>query len=226
MKIYKQLLMIMAITTIISCNRKNDDSTNTGDDTAYFKTQSEAVVRGKNDLINILRSHSEIQIPINQDLLQKAQPGITVKHLDVDFDQVLKEEQINELSQLRNNAKSNINTLMVENTVLTVVQTANSDKGWTVTGLVDASLSNELNEIVNAPSNSKIDEITLFEIANLQAFIYEVKTPDGKRYFTSYNGFNLKEALSIDQLYPLLHSEALVLQRTYGDELKLKKLLK
>ncbi|HET6227690.1 MAG TPA: hypothetical protein VFF27_15515 [Bacteroidia bacterium] len=226
MKIYKQLLMIMMIITIISCNRKKDDSSNSGDDTAYFKTQAEAVVRGKNDLISILRSNSGFQIAISQDLLQKAQPGITVRHLEVDFDQLLKQDQTNDLNQLKNNAKSNINTLMVENNVLTVIQTANSDKGWTVTGLADASLSNELSEILSAQSNSKIEEITLFEIPNLQAFVYQVKTPDGERYFTSYNGFSLKEGLSVDQLYPLLHSDALVLERTYGDELKLKKLVK
>lgn len=226
MKIYKQIILAAFIVTVVSCSRKDHDSNNSNDDTAYFKTQSEAVIRGKNDLISVLRSTSAFQIAVNPELLQKSQPGISIKHLEVDFDQLLKQDGLNNLSALRNSPKSDINTLMVDNNLLTVVQTTHSPKGWTVTGLADSGLSNELSEILSAQSNSKINEVTLFEIPNLQAFIYRVKTAEGESYFTNYNGFSLKESVSIEQLYPLLHNDALVLERTYGDELKSKKLVK
>jgi hypothetical protein len=226
MKIYKQLIIAACITTIVSCNRKDTDSSDSDKDTAYFKTQSEAVIRGKNDLISVLRSASAFDLPISPELLQKSQPGITIKNLEVDFDQLLKQDQINNLNQLKSNAKSDINTLMVDNNVLTVVRTVDSPKGWIVTGLADTGLSNELAEILSSQSGSRIEEITLFEISNLQAFIYRVKTTDGETYFTNYNGFSLKESVSIEQLYPLLHNDALTIERTYGDELKSKKLVK
>lgn len=226
MKVYKHIILAALAITVVSCSKKGNDSNNSTDDTAYFKTQSEAVIRGKNDLISVLRSTSAFQIAVNQELLQKSHPGISIKHLEVDFDQLLKQDALQNLSELRSAPKSDINTLIVDNNLLTVVQTIHSPKGWTVTGLADSGLSNELSEILNAQSYSNIKEVTLFEIPNLQAFIYQVKTDEGESYFTNYNGFSLKERVAIDQLYPLLHNDALVIERTYGDELKSKNLVK
>lgn len=229
MKIYKKLVIAaFAVTmiTIASCSRKGNNSTDSNNSTSYFKTQSEAVIRGKNDLVNILRSSPSIQIAVNAELLEKSQPGISLKHLEVDFDQLLKQDQINNFYQLKNSEKSTINTLIVENNVLTIIQTANSDKGWRVTGLADATLTNDLNEVLASLATAKPVEITLFEIENLQASIYAIKTTEGETYHTNYNGFSLKEGVSIEQLYPLLHNDALTLERTYGDELKTKGLVK
>lgn len=226
MKIYKQLVLAVLVTAIVSCSRKGNDSNNSDNGTSYFKTQNEAIVRGKNDLISVLRSTSSFQLNINPELLQKSQPGISVKHVEVDFDQLLKKDQLNNLDELKNNQKSYINTLMVDNSLLTVVQTIESPKGWTVTGLADATLANELGEVLNSSTNFKDGDITLFEIPNLQAFIYQLKSAEGDSYYTNYNGFSLKESVSIEQLYPLLHNDALVLERTYGDELKSQKLVK
>ena len=226
MKIYKQIIIAVLVTTIVACSIKTTNSDNSGNSTPYFKTQSEAVIRGKNDLISILKSTSAFQLNVNPELLQKSQPGISVKHLEVDFDQLLKKDQLNSLNELKNTQKSYVNSLMVDSNVLTVIQTAESSKGWTVTGIADSGLANEIGEIINMQPNLKDGDVTLFEIPNLQAFVYQVKTSDGDSYYTSYNGFSLKERVSIEQLYPLLHSDALVLERTYGDELKSQKLVK
>ena len=116
MKIYKHIILAALIITIASCSRKGNDSNNSNDTSAYFKTQSEAVIRGKNDLISVLRSTSAFQIAVNPELLQKAQPGISIKHLEVDFDQLLKQDGLHNLNELRNNQKSDINTWMVDTT--------------------------------------------------------------------------------------------------------------
>ena len=227
MKIYKHIILAALVITLASCKRNdNDSNTSNENSTAYFKTQSEAVIRGKNDLISVLRSTSAFQIAVNPELLQKSQPGISIRHLEVNFDQLLKQNELNNLSELSSTPKSDINTLMVDNNLLTVVQTINSPKGWTVTGLADSGLANELSEILGSQAGLKINDITLFEVPNLQAFIYKVKTAEGERYFTNYNGFSLKESISIEQLYPVLHSDALEMERTYGDELKSKELVK
>ncbi len=225
MKIYKQITGMVLLMTIISCSHKNDESTDSGSTPQFFKTQSEAIQKGKNDLASLIRS-SQFQFTINPELLQKSQPGITVKHVEIDFDQLIKEERISNLNQLKSDARSNINALMINSNVITVIQTAQSDKGWKVTGLADAALTSELDEIVSSLSNEQIEEVTLYEIANLQAFIYQVKTAEGEIYFSKYNGSGLKERISIEQLYPVLHGDALLFERKYGDEIRSKKLLK
>jgi hypothetical protein len=225
MKLYKQLTGLILIITIISCNDHKGGTSDSGSTPQYFKTQSEAIQKGKNDLLSIMRS-SQFQFTVNPDLLQKAQPKITIKHVEIDFDQLLKQEQVNNLNQLRNDSKSNINALMIDNNVITVIQTAQSDKGWCVTGMADPALASDLDEVLSTQQNEQIDEITLYEIANLQAFIYQVKTTNGETYFSKYNGATLKERTSIEQLYPILHGDALLLERKYGEEIKSKKLLK
>lgn len=225
MKVYNPLTGLIIMVTIISCNDHKNGSADSGNTPQYFKTQSEAIRKGKNDLLSIMRS-SQFQFTVNPDLLQKAQPKITVKHVEIDFDQLLKQEQVNNLNQLRNDAKSNINALMVENNVVTVIQTAQSDKGWSVTGFADAALTADLDEVLSTLPNEQIDEVTLYEIANLQAFVYQVKTASGEAYFSKYNGATLKERTSIEQLYPILHGDALSLERKYGEEIRSKKLLK
>jgi hypothetical protein len=225
MKIYKQLAGLIGIIAIISCNDHKSGSSDSNSTPQYFKTQSEAIQKGKNDLVSIMRS-SQFQFTVNPDLLQKAQPKITVKHVEIDFDQLVKHEQVNSLNELKNDAKSNINALMIDNNVITVIQTTLSDKGWTVTGLADAALTADLDEILSSQSNEVIDEIILYEISNLQAFIYQVKTTDGESYFTKYNGATLKERTAIEQFYPMLHGDALLFERKYGDEVRSKKLLK
>lgn len=228
MKIVNYITGMALVAALFSCSRKGDDSTNTDNPSTpqYFKTQSEAVLKGKNDLLNVMRSSAELKLTINPELLQKSQPGIIVKHLEIDFDRLLKQDQPTNLGQLSNNGKSNINTLMVDNNVITVVQTSNSEKGWAVTGLADAALANDIDEVLSAQSNSRIEEITLYEIANLQAFIFQVKTLDGEAYYSKYDGFNLKEGASIDQLYPVLRSDAQLFDRKYGEEIKSKQLVK
>jgi hypothetical protein len=225
MKLLKYITVLFPL-MIISCGR-NDGGTNNSDNNQppYFKTQGEAVLKGKNDLLSILRS-SAFQFTIDPQLLERSQPGITVKHQDIDFDRLLKEENPVPLDQLVKDSKSNINTLMVENNVVTVVKTAKSDKGWTVTGLADAMLANELDEVLNAQPRERIQEVTLYEIDNLQAFVYQVKTLDGSAYFSSYNGFTLKQGASIEELFPVLHEDAQVFERKYGSEIKRKKLVK
>jgi hypothetical protein len=225
MKIYKQLTGLIFVLTIISCNDHRNGSSESNSAPQYFKTQSEAIQKGKNDLLSIMRS-SQFQFTIDPALLQKSQPKITVKHVEIDFNQLLKEEQVNNLNQLRNDAKSNINALMIDNNVVTIIQTVQSDKGWTVTGLADAALASDLDEVLSTQSIDQIDEITLYEIANLQAFIYQIKTTIGEMYFSKYNGATLKESTSIDQIYPVLHGDALLFERKYGDDLRYKKLLK
>lgn len=215
------------LTIVVACSRKNDDTTNTDESTPqYFKTQSEAVLKGKNDLLSILRSSAGFQFTVNPELLQKSQPGVSVKHVEIDFDQLLKLDNLNNLEQLSKELKSNINTLVVDRNVVTVIQTANSDKGWVIIGLADASLTNDLDEVLSSQINSRVEEITLYEIANLQALIYKVKTSDGETYFSRYNGFNLKENYSLERLYSLLHSDAQLFERKYGEEIKSKKLVK
>lgn len=225
MKIYKQLTGLIVITAIMSCSNHTNGPTDSNNLPQYFKTQSEAIQKGKNDLLSIMRS-SQFQFTVDPDLLQKSQPKITVKHVEIDFDQLLKQEQVNNLDQLRNEPKSNINALMIDNNVITVIQTAQSDKGWSVTGLADAALASDLDEVLSTQQNEQISEIILFEISNLQAFIYQVKTANGEAYFSKYNGANLKERTAIEQLYPVLHSDALLFERKYGEEIRSKKLLK
>lgn len=227
MKIVKYISGLIFLVMIFSCNSKDGNpNTNNMNAATYFKTQSEAVLKGKNDLLSIMKSAGNFQFTVDPELLKKAQPGITVKHIELDFDQLLGERTLNTLSQLQGSPKSNINTLVVENNVVTVVQTVKSEKGWRVTGLADAALANDLDEVVNAQSNPAVSDIILYEIANLQAFVFMVKTIDRERYFTKYNGFNLKEGISIEQLYPMLHDDAQTFERKFGEEIKLKKLTK
>ncbi len=226
MKIINYIAGLIIVLTISSCNREDGTSTNTDNSTSYFKTQDEAVLKGKGDLLSILRSSSEIQLTINPELLEKAQPGISVKHLEIDFDQVLKQERISDLNQFRTDARSNINTLSVDKNVVTVIRTANSDKGWTVTGLADAAITNDLDEILSARDNTPIEGVILYEIPNIQAFIYSVKTSEGNKYFSKYNGYSLKEEVSIERLYPLLYNDAQVFYKTYREQIKSKKLVK
>lgn len=227
MKILKYITVILSITAIISCRDNGEDNTNPGNDSsAYFKTQSEAIQKGKNDLLTILRSGSGFQFTIDPELLQKSQQGITVKHKEVDFDRLLKEGSPIPFEQLTQDSKSNINTLVVDHNVITVIQTANSEKGWTVTGLADAALANDLDEVLSTQSSDRIEAVTLYEIANLQAYIYQVKTLDGESYFSKYDGFTLKQGTSIEEIYPVLHGDAQAFDRKYGNEIKLKKLVK
>lgn len=227
MKISKYITVLLVIITMVSCSRNGDNTTDPDNqEPQYFKTQSEAVQKGKNDLITILRSGSGFQFTIDPQLLQKAQPGITVVHKEIDFERLLKESNPLLLDQLASDSKGNINALMVENNVVTVIQTAYSDKGWVVTGLADPALSNDLDEVLGSQAGNPVEEVTLYEIANLQAYIYKVKTTYGESYFSKYDGFTLKQGASIDEIYPVLQGDAQVFDRKYGNEVKLKKLVK
>ena len=136
-------------------------------------------------------------------------------------------DSISSLGQLLKEEKSFISPLVADKNVTTVVETAKSEKGWTVIGLGDSQKAADLNTIMKAISNDNgASEITLYEIPNLQLFIYGVNTNNQEQYFMNYNQFSMREAVSIQNFYPVLKEDAMRFNKNFGDQIKKAKLVK
>jgi len=96
--------------------------------------------------------------------------------------------------------------------------------GWKVIGLSNPAVTNDLN--TPGIMQNRNAELTLYEVPNLQLFIYGLREDNAERYFLNFENFTMREGLPISAFYPAVRESARRFQKEFGDQLKKEKLVK
>ena len=79
----------------------------------------------------------------------------------------------------------------------------------------------------HAVGDSVPQQVSLYEVTNLQTRVFGVKRGNVEMLFTDYAGrFSLREGVSAAVLIPALKAGAIEFQQQYGDSLKSGRLLR
>lgn len=204
------------------CTAQNQEMINK--ENSLFATPEEAANKAKNDLIQILETHKDINLGIDAGKLRESQPARLVKYVMVDFNKLLTTESVRSLSDIVASEKSMISPFVLRNEIVGVVEVGRVQRGWRVAGLGNKAIRNDLTE--SGIMRQTFGEITLYEIPNLHIFIYEVAERDTRRYYLNLDKFSIREGVSISDFYPLIRDKARRFEEEFGDQLRRDMLLK
>jgi hypothetical protein len=231
MKNIINLFRILFLSIILtSCgNQKTSTQMDKDKQPQTFPSPDEAAKKGKSDLLSVLKTNKDINLNIDAAKLENSQPGKFLAHVQIDFDKLLRTDSVSALSQL---TKSELNTLapfVSENSVTAIVEInkKTDGKGWQVAGLGNKNVTDDVNEISKAANmNPGKMDITVYEVPNLEMFIYEVTDTSGIKYYVNDGNNNLREGVSIQSLYPVLKEKATVFERNFGGLVRKQKVVK
>ncbi|HEY3403926.1 MAG TPA: hypothetical protein VGK59_11095 [Ohtaekwangia sp.] len=211
----------MAATLMASACQQSTPSADGEQDTPqFYSTADEAVAKAKADLLSILESDKNINLNIEGSALRDAQPGKSISYSVVDFNKLGGLDSLSDIKQIVKEVSSTIVPLVNQGNVVTIVEVSQGEKGWKVSGLGNAGLSRNINAVLAQPQNVGDAAIELYEVPNLRANLYVVKTADKELFYTDYNGYSIRESVNPSELLTRLKSDAEAFIKNYGDKLK------
>lgn len=189
------------------------------------KAIMEAANKGKQDLMEVLKSGRDINLGVSADDLGNAQAGTPVAHQVLSFDRLIKADSTSLLADMvdKEASASSIVPLMNGGNVVTVVTVANMKGEYKVVGLGGMSSANDLNTVMKASGSKRI---TAYEVPNLQTVIYAVNQQGQEMYYTSFEGNSLRRPMTAALLLPAVQAAAARFQKEYGAALQKGELVK
>lgn len=218
MKHIKSIMPILLLLVAASCsNMKNGgDNTDGGDSKPkQFASVTEAAVAAKEDM---LAAAETVDFGINKDKLKSAEPGTPVYKFDINWDALLKADSGATPESMAGRDAITIVPLINKGEVITVISLMDNDGQYGIGGLGDKQISSELDIVRRADSAGMQNEISIYEIPNLQATIYSVK--GSNMYYTSYNNNSVRQGMTADVLIRVLSADAQRFEKQFRDELK------
>ncbi|WP_299182059.1 hypothetical protein [uncultured Chryseobacterium sp.] len=227
MKNLKHTLFIFLVSVFLfSCSDKGNMG-NSGQNEIKennFTTSTDAVNKGKADLISILKNNKEFNLNIDAAALERSNPESPISVFDVNFERLLRADSATLATVSEDHKK--VQTPLVDNSrVVTVISTSQNEKGWQLDEITNNVASADLTEIKSQFNNMNVP-ISVFEVPNINATIYEVNADGRKLYFTRYNGASLRQPQSEDEIFKQIRADAQVFQRQFGDLVQKGKLVK
>lgn len=222
------LILILLLISVNSCSEKNSNTKMDNENTKQvFTTPEEAALKGKNDILLLLKNNKDINLNIDPSKFENSMPGNLIKQNEIDFNKILNTDSVKSLSEITGEEKYTIAPFVSDNIITGVVEINKDSEGWKVSGLGNRSSAADINEISKTLGiDAGKMNITAYEVPNIQISIYEVSDTSGTLYYMNEKGNINKEEISIQNLYSVLKEKAVIFQREFGELVKGKKLLK
>jgi hypothetical protein len=217
-KIIKQL-QLLALMLLVSIGLVAQDNS------GMFKSAEEAANKGKQDLLEVLKSGRDLNLGVTADQLENAKPGTLVVRKMLDFDKLLNLSDLKSLDEavIPMASQASIVPLMLDGKAVTVIEVMEVEGGWKLVGLGGSVLAKELTMVMQA---SKQKDVIIYEVPNLRTLVYETKENGREVYYTNYQGKSLRQPIPRAQLFELLQADAKSFQAEFGDKVKEKRLVR
>lgn len=190
-----------------------------------MKEITEVANKGKQDLLEVLKSGRDLNLGVSAEELEGASAGTPVKRQVLKFDALMKLDSNSRLSDIvdKEASMTSIVPFVKGSEVVTVVEVAEAKGELRLAGLGGMSLSSDLSAVMRA-SGSK--NITAYEVPNLQTMIYAVGEDKGVKYYTSFQGNSIRQAVPASLLLPAVQAAAERFQKEYGSVLQKEQLVR
>jgi hypothetical protein len=216
------ILILSLIFVFYSCAQQEDR--NGKEEMKTFTTPEEAAAKAKSDLIELLETQEDLNLQVDISRLRNAELVELIQYLEIDFTKLLNTDSVRSLSDITGSEKNMIAPFVLENSVVSTAEVGKKGEGWQVSGLNNPAVTNDLNTAgIMGNKNAKV---TLYEVPNLQVWIYSVQEDTAERYFLNYQNFSQSKASNLKEFYPVLREDARRFQEEFGDRLKDEKLVK
>ncbi len=190
-----------------------------------FKSAEEAANKGKQDLLEVLKSGRDLNLGVTADQLERSKPGKLVMRKMLSFEKLLDLSNAQSLDEIIAPMVSgaSIVPFMLDGKVVTVIQVAEADGSWKLVGLAGEVLSKELTMVMQSSGSS---EVIIYEVPNLRTQVYAVKKDGREVYYTNYQGNSLRQPIAQAKLFDMLQTDAKSFQAEFGDKIKEQRLVR
>lgn len=214
LNIIKSLFVVVALLLAFTMSAQNN-----------MKEITEVANKGKQDLLEVLKSGRDLNLGVSAEELEGASAGTPVKRQVLQFDALMKLDSNSRLSDIvdKEASMTSIVPFVKGSEVVTVVEVAEAKGELRLAGLGGMSLSSDLSAVMRA-SGSK--NITAYEVPNLQTMIYAVGEDKGVKYYTSFQGNSIRQAVPASLLLPAVQAAAERFQKEYGSVLQKEQLVR
>lgn len=189
-----------------------------------FNTPERAAEQAYQHMIQILETYQSIELDVDAELLKRTSQRHFLPFMILDFDQIVKSEQVPDLKEIVESDKGVVVSFGTDNQVVAVVQVAERSGGWAVIQLGNTAIRSNLNNIPISLQDEV--DMAIYEVPNINILIYGVERDNREVYYTTNSPFNPREAVTMEELYSMLHKEAIMFAEKYGDRLREERLLK
>lgn len=217
-------LLLTFIYVFYSCTNQEGEGEGEMIEQKIYKTPGEAIEKAKADLIQVLETNKDLDLGIDVEKLRNAEPVEPARYAEVDFEKLLRSENISSLSDISFPPKSMVAPFVLENAVVGVAEVGEVPDGWTIVGLGNKPFTDDFN--TTGIMLSKEASVTIYEVSNLQLFIYGLKKEASETYYLNFSEFTLRDSTDLKAFYPVLRESSIRFYEEFGDKLKKEKLVK
>lgn len=220
--ILKQFILILSLIFVLYSCAQQDKRKGEGE-MKTFASPEEAAAKAKNDLIELLDTQKDLNLQVDVGRLKDAELAGLIQYVEVDFTKLLNTDSVRSLSEIATE-KSMIAPFVLENSVVGTAEVGKVDDGWKVIGLNNPAVTNDLNTAGIMSNRDAV--VTLYEIPNIQLFIYGLREGASEKYFLNFEDFNMRDSTAVTVFYPVVRGSARRFQEEFGERLKKEKLVK
>jgi len=215
---------MLSIFILASCSSQERGEEMAKNKNKSYASPEEAANKGKSDLLEVLGTNMDIDLRIDPAKLKEAQLGKLVSYAELDFAKLLMTDSLATLSEIAAGEKSMIAPYVAEGQVVTIIEVGKTSDGWSVTALANSDITNGLNQtgFVGAGEAKTV----LYEVPNLNIFIYSITEDAKEQYYLNFEEFTLKQRVELSAFYPLMRKRAIDFEKKFGDRIKSEKLVK
>jgi hypothetical protein len=217
-------LLLSFIFIFYSCTNQEGEGEGEMNEQKIFKTPDEAIAQAKSDLIQVLETNKDLDLGIDIEKLRNAEPVEPARYAEVDFEKLLRSENVLSLSDISSPPKSMIAPFVLDNGIVGVAEVGEVPDGWKITGLGNKPITDDLNTTGIVLDKEAV--ITIYEVPNLQLFIYGVRKETSETYYLNFSEFTLRDSIDLKAFYPALRESSIRFNKEFGDKLKKEKLVK
>jgi len=221
--ILKPFILILSLIFVLYSCAQQEDRNGEGE-MKTFASPEEAAAKAKSDLIELLETQKDLNLQVDIGRLRNAELAGLIQYVEIDFTKLVNTDSVRSLSEITGSEKSMIVPFVLENSVVGTAEVGREGDSWEVIGLNNPAVTNDLNTAgIMRDKNAKV---TLYEVPNLQVWIYSVQDDTVESYYLNYQNFSQNNVSNLVEFYPVLREDARRFQEEFGDRLKKEKLVK
>lgn len=201
------LARVIAISILFSCNNTSPNEIDSSGPYYQFATSTEAVEKGKKDLLEIVKRKELKGISIDSSLLVRAEAEESVNTIDISLDLLLKADSIESMQDIVYKEKGRITPLYADDKIVTSIITRIDSGIWTVSGFRNQFVESDISVLRKIIPVYHQSEISLYEVPGVEAHIYGFKVEGKERYYTNYQGMTFDQPVALNKLIEMLKND-------------------
>lgn len=227
---YSIFSFLLAITLLCACGTRTPSEGDTNapqdpTDTPTFTTPTAAAEQAKADLLRVLSQQADLNLGVDPASLEASRAAAPMPQQQLNFEALLSADSTTSIPDIAGESLPTVIPFASDRQLVTVAAVTPVEEGWQIAELAGASLTHDLNTVINATQASP-ENIRIIQVPNLQATIYAVNFDGYTSYHTRYGGLPIAEGLDDSYLVEILSRDARRFQELYGREVQQQRLVR